>query len=111
MLRRQQDFSVGVDKIRNLPSGGGCHLLLQNHHRLRARVVGRQTLDQFRVMEAVHEFDLVPSRCPIFGGPCSVELPRAHLTRLFMRQSEHFTKLPAGKKENIAALLLTSLAA
>lgn len=64
-------------------------------------------------METVHEFDLSASRCPIFGGPRSVELPRAHLTRLFMRQSEHFTKLPAGRKKkgHGAASRLASLAA
>lgn len=48
-------------------------------------------------MKAVHEFNLFVSCCPLFGGPGSEELPCTHLTRLFMRQPEHFAKLPTGK--------------
>lgn len=49
-------------------------------------------------MEAVHEFDLFASRCPLFGGAGSEEFPCAHLTRLFMRQAEHFAELSTSEK-------------
>lgn len=75
------------------------YLLLQDHHRLRADVVGGQALHQFRVMEEVHELHLPARRRPLLGGPGPVELPGAHLSRLFVRQPEHFAKLPTGREK------------
>lgn len=62
-------------------------------------------------MKAVHEFDLFASCCPLFGGPGSEEFPCTHLTRLFMRQAEHFAELSTSenKKKKKTHYTLTSL--
>lgn len=71
------------------------YLLLQHHNHLGLWVVGAETLDEFWVVKQLHQFDLFAGRCPLLGGPGSVELPRTHLAGLLVAQPKDLTELPA----------------
>lgn len=87
------------------------YLLLHDHDHLWACVVGGQTLDQFWMVETVHQFNLLAGCRLLLGGPGSVELPCTLLTRLSVGQPEHLAKLPTGnfkEKKSVWSVMFVS---
>lgn len=71
---------------------------LHDHDHLWLVVVGCQTLNQFRMVEIVHQLYLLTSSLSFLGSSAFVELPGAHTSCLFVCQLEHQAKLSPDKK-------------
>ena len=67
---------------------------LQDHDDIRLALEGVDTLDQFGVMEAVHDADLLPDVLLLLRRVCLDELPRPNLLRRLLHQFEDLTELP-----------------
>lgn len=57
---------------------------LHDHDHFWLLVVGGQALDQLRVVEVVHQLDLLAGGVSLFGTPTLIELAGTHTSRLFV---------------------------
>lgn len=71
--------------------------LLHDQGDLRAGVKCSQTLHQLRMVQPLHQLDLLSCCRFVLGPEGAVELSGTHATRLLMGQSEHVAKLPSAE--------------
>lgn len=69
------------------------HSQLHDHHHLRLVVVSPQTLDQFGMVQVVHQLDLFTSGLPLLRSSTFVELPGTDSPRLFVGEFKHLPEL------------------
>jgi len=80
-------------------SGWRKHLHLQHHDDVRLALEGVHTLDQFGVMEAVHDADLLPDVLLLLCRVCLDELSRPNLLCRLLHQLKDLTKLPSATQK------------
>lgn len=74
------------------------HSLLHDQGDLRAGVERPQTLHQLRVVQLIHQLNLLSSRVFVLGHYGTVELSGTHAARVLMGQPEHLAELPSAER-------------
>lgn len=90
----RMEFFVSVKLKNGRVDWNNQNSQLHDHDHLWRLVIRRQTLDQFEVVQVVHQLNLLASSLPLLRTSAFVELAGAHATRFFVLQLKHLAKLP-----------------